>query len=238
MTDRDAFTSAEGGALAALRALVQECCGRRWTLPCPRARVSRRVILAMRRSVESSPPRAQSARPAGYAVCAAVGDFGVRPAGGRAASGGADLGWFLRRSVPRDRGAQERLDAAAARLAGPLPPAPQLDTPDDVTFAPVLKPGQYHAIWCLPVQDYRCGRYISGKLAQRFTAPRFRCRRWRCIARYGVSTLAVPLLPRYARLCVDRLQPGNSGAGARCMLVTIRPIAGTRPREKTATEER
>ncbi|MCC6480955.1 MAG: anthranilate synthase component I, partial [Sphingomonadaceae bacterium] len=238
MTDRDAFTSAEGGALAALRALVQECRAAMDpalppALACLVGHFGYETIGLVEKLPRPAPnplalPDMLFVRPSVILVFDRLEDalFLVAPIW--AGSCGDPS-----RAIER---AQERLDAAAARLAGPLPPAPQLDTPDDVTFAPVLKPGQYHDM-VLAAQDYIvAGDIFQVVLAQRFTAP-FPLppmALYRALRRINPSPFLYCLdMPGFALIgsspeILVRVRDGE---------VTIRPIAGTRPRGKTATED-
>ena len=132
--------------------------------------------------------------------------------------------------------AQDRLDAVAARLAGAIPPSPANETPDEVRFTPVLPEGKY-ADMVLRAQDYIvAGDVFQVVLAQRFTAP------------FPLPPLALyralrRINPSPFLYCLD--MPGFALIGSSPEIlvrvrdgeVTIRPIAGTRPRGKTASED-
>ncbi|GAO38219.1 anthranilate synthase component I [Sphingomonas changbaiensis NBRC 104936] len=138
--------------------------------------------------------------------------------------------------------AWERIDAAAARLASPLSRAPakagaQLGllrpSPE---HTPVLEPGKYRQM-VARAQDYiLAGDIFQVVLAQRFTAPfplpPFDL--YRALRRINPSPFLYFLdLPGFALI-------GSSPeilVRARDGEVTIRPIAGTRPRGKTAAED-
>jgi anthranilate synthase component 1 len=133
--------------------------------------------------------------------------------------------------------ARERVEAAAARLAAPLPGSAResADLPEaDPT--PILPPGCYEEM-VLKAKDYIvAGDIFQVVLAQRFTVP-----------------FALPPLALYRALrrinpspflyCLDL--PGFALIGsspeilvrARDGEVTIRPIAGTRPRGGSAAED-
>jgi anthranilate synthase component I len=133
--------------------------------------------------------------------------------------------------------AVERIEATAARLANPLPNA--LRAPDDLGVtepAPVLAPGRY-AEMVLKAKDYiAAGDIFQVVLAQRFTMPfplpAFDL--YRALRRINPSPFLYHLdFPGFALT-------GSSPeilVRARDGEVTIRPIAGTRPRGKTALED-
>ena len=135
--------------------------------------------------------------------------------------------------------AVERIQAAAARLARPLPEAKR--TPVDLDPAalqptPVLDSGQY-AEMVLKAKDYiTAGDIFQVVLAQRFTLP-FPLPPidlYRALRRINPSPFLYHLdFPGFALTgsspeILVRLRDGE---------VTIRPIAGTRPRGKTALED-
>lgn len=133
--------------------------------------------------------------------------------------------------------AHERIDAAAARLAAPLPPEPdQSGEPVDISPKPALAPGRYREM-VLAAKDYiAAGDIFQVVLAQRFSAPfalpPFDL--YRALRRINPSPFLYYLdLPGFALI-------GSSPeilVRARDDEVTIRPIAGTRPRGKTAAED-
>ncbi len=136
-------------------------------------------------------------------------------------------------------GAIDRIEAAAARLAQPLSVAVQTPAdlnPDAMKPAPVLEPGQY-AEMVLKAKDYiEAGDIFQVVLAQRFTVP-FPLPPidlYRALRRINPSPFLYHLdFPGFALTgsspeILVRVRDGE---------VTIRPIAGTRPRGKTALED-
>ena len=132
--------------------------------------------------------------------------------------------------------ALERIDATAARLAAPLPDVPPPAAIADVEVTPVLQPGRYAAM-VERAKDYIvAGDIFQVVLAQRFTSP-FTLppiALYRALRRINPSPFLYYLdLPGFALI-------GSSPeilVRARDGEVTIRPIAGTRPRGKTAVED-
>ena len=132
--------------------------------------------------------------------------------------------------------ALDRIDATAARLGAPLPS--MLPPPDiaDIEVTPVLEPGRYKAM-VERAKDYIvAGDIFQVVLAQRFTSP-FTLppiSLYRALRRINPSPFLYYLdLPGFALI-------GSSPeilVRARDGEVTIRPIAGTRPRGKTAVED-
>ncbi|ATE66976.1 anthranilate synthase component I family protein [Rhizorhabdus dicambivorans] len=134
-------------------------------------------------------------------------------------------------------GAIERIEAHAAMLAGPLPPRNRSDI-DPATLQPVpqLAPGRY-ADMVLRAKDYiAAGDIFQVVLAQRFAMdfalPPIDL--YRALRRINPSPFLFFLdLPGFALI-------GSSPeilVRARDGEVTIRPIAGTRPRGRTAAED-
>ena len=133
--------------------------------------------------------------------------------------------------------ANERIETASARLAAPLPSSRPTAPPAEATEPqPVLPPGAY-ARMVLKAKDYiAAGDIFQVVLAQRFTAPfalpPFDL--YRALRRINPSPFLYYLdLPGFALI-------GSSPeilVRARDGEVTIRPIAGTRPRGKTAAED-
>ncbi|THD35158.1 MAG: anthranilate synthase component I [Sphingomonas sp.] len=131
--------------------------------------------------------------------------------------------------------AEERIDAVAARLASAAAPAPRADLPEP-TLTPVLPDGAYRSM-VLKAKDYiAAGDVFQVVLAQRFTAPfalpPFEL--YRALRRINPSPFLYFLdLPDFAL----------SGSSPEILVrvrggeVTIRPIAGTRPRGATASED-
>jgi len=132
--------------------------------------------------------------------------------------------------------AEERLDAAAARLASaPLPPPVRADVPEPA-YTPALPPGRYAAMVARAKELIVAGDIFQVVLAQRFSAPfplpPFEL--YRSLRRINPSPFLYHLdLPGFALTgsspeILVRVRDGE---------VTIRPIAGTRPRGRTAAED-
>ena len=132
--------------------------------------------------------------------------------------------------------AAERIDAVAARLAATPLPAPVRAEDTPVDYTPALDPARYREM-VLAAKDYiRAGDIFQVVLAQRFTAPfalpPFEL--YRSLRRINPSPFLYHLdLPGFALTgsspeILVRVRDGE---------VTIRPIAGTRPRGKTAAED-
>jgi len=143
--------------------------------------------------------------------------------------------------------AHDRIDAAAARLAGvtpaqagarsPAKEAAPLPAPEhEITLSPTLAPGRYGEMVARAKDYIGAGDIFQVVLAQRFTAPfplpPFDL--YRSLRRINPSPFLYYLdLPGFALI-------GSSPeilVRARDGEVTIRPIAGTRPRGKTAAED-
>ncbi len=132
--------------------------------------------------------------------------------------------------------AVERIEAVAAKLAtAPLPP-PVRAEPSPVEFTPVLGPGVYAGMVDAAKEYIAAGDIFQVVLAQRFTTPfalpAFEL--YRALRRINPSPFLYHLdLPGFALT-------GSSPeilVRARDGEITIRPIAGTRPRGKTAAED-
>ncbi|WP_029934968.1 anthranilate synthase component I [Sphingomonas sp. UNC305MFCol5.2] len=132
--------------------------------------------------------------------------------------------------------AADRIDASAARLASaPLPAPVRADLPE-VALTPVLEPGRYGEMVARAKDYIAAGDIFQVVLAQRFTTPfalpPFEL--YRALRRVNPSPFLYHLdLPGFALT-------GSSPeilVRARDGEVTIRPIAGTRPRGKTAAED-
>ncbi|MBA3054307.1 MAG: anthranilate synthase component I [Sphingomonadales bacterium] len=132
--------------------------------------------------------------------------------------------------------ATDRIDAALARLARPIPlPPAEMDLPEPVR-TPVLAPGRYQEM-VLKAQDYiTAGDIFQVVLAQRFTTP-FTLppiALYRALRRINPSPFLYFLdLPGFALIgsspeILVRVRDGE---------VTIRPIAGTLPRGQTPEED-
>ena len=132
--------------------------------------------------------------------------------------------------------AAERIDAVAARLATAALPAPIRAEPAEIALTPVLAPGRYGEMVARAKEYISAGDIFQVVLAQRFTAPfalpPFEL--YRALRRVNPSPFLYHLdLPGFALT-------GSSPeilVRARDGEVTIRPIAGTRPRGKTAAED-
>ena len=129
-----------------------------------------------------------------------------------------------------------RIDAAAARLAtAALPVQVRADT-TEVTLAPALPAGRYAAMVARAKDYIVAGDIFQVVLAQRFSAPfalpPFEL--YRSLRRINPSPFLYHLdLPGFALIgsspeILVRMRDGE---------VTIRPIAGTRPRGRTAAED-
>ncbi|MDB5695236.1 MAG: trpE [Sphingomonas bacterium] len=131
---------------------------------------------------------------------------------------------------------QERLDATAARLtATPLPP-PARAEPAELRFTNVLPPERYRAMVARAKDYIVAGDIFQVVLAQRFTAPftlpPFEL--YRSLRRINPSPFLYHLdLPGFALIgsSPEILVRVRDGA------ITVRPIAGTRPRGATAVED-
>ena len=133
--------------------------------------------------------------------------------------------------------ATDRIDAALARLAQPIAvPAADTTLPEP-KLTPMLEPGRYREM-VLKAKDYiTAGDIFQVVLAQRFTTP-FTLppvALYRALRRVNPSPFLYFLdLPGFALIgsspeILVRVRDGE---------VTIRPIAGTRPRGKTPEEDR
>jgi anthranilate synthase component 1 len=132
--------------------------------------------------------------------------------------------------------ASARIEDVAARLARTPLPEPARQAPQEVALTPVLAPGRY-AEMVASAKDYiRAGDIFQVVLAQRFTAPfslpPFEL--YRALRRINPSPFLYHLdLPGFALTgsspeILVRVRDGE---------VTIRPIAGTRPRGATAVQD-
>jgi len=132
--------------------------------------------------------------------------------------------------------AADRIDAALARLAGPIPAAPATTGLPEPVRTPALAPERY-AQMVRTAQDYiTAGDIFQVVLAQRFTAPFAlpASALYRALRRINPSPFLYFLdLPGFALIgsspeILVRVRDGE---------VTIRPIAGTRPRGRTPEED-
>lgn len=238
-TDRDAFEPLEDDALTAMRKLVTAC---RMTVPdgLPRALACLVGYFAYETIglVEALPrppanpldlPDMLFARPTLILVFDRLADqlYLVAPI------------WPDTDGDPEAKvaGAVERIEAHAAMLAGPLPARSRSDVdPAGLGLAPQIAPGRY-AEMVARAKDYiAAGDIFQVVLAQRFTVdfPLPPIDLYRALRRINPSPFLYFLdLPGFALT-------GSSPeilVRARDGEVTIRPIAGTRPRGKTAIED-
>lgn len=238
-TDRQAFVAAEGVTLDALRTLVAECrTDVDDALPSALACLVGYFGYETIGLVEKLPrppenplklPDMLFVRPTVILVFDRLADalYLVAPV------------WAGSFSDPDNAIAQafERIDATAARLAAPLPEtAVPMAGSGDIAITSVLAPGRY-AEMVTAAKDYiTAGDIFQVVLAQRFTAP-FPLpplSLYRALRRINPSPFLYYLdLPGFALIgsspeILVRVRNGE---------VTIRPIAGTRPRGKTASED-
>ncbi|WP_308814212.1 chorismate-binding protein [Sphingomonas sp. GV3] len=139
-------------------------------------------------------------------------------------------------AAARVAAAEAQLDDVAARLAGTPLPAPVRASATEPVYTPAMAPAAYERM-VLRAQDYiRAGDIFQVVLAQRFSAP-FALpplELYRSLRRINPSPFLYHLdLPGFALI-------GSSPeilVRVRDDAVTIRPIAGTRPRGRTAAED-
>jgi anthranilate synthase component 1 len=132
--------------------------------------------------------------------------------------------------------AEERLDAVAAKLAGTPVPAPIRADVAEPAYTPALPEGRYGEMVAAAKDYILAGDIFQVVLAQRFSTPfalpPFEL--YRSLRRINPSPFLYHLdLPGFALI-------GSSPeilVRVRDEEVTIRPIAGTRPRGKTAAED-
>jgi anthranilate synthase component I len=238
LDDRNAFVPEPGGALAAMRSLVESCrmevpSGLPSALACLVGYFAYETIGLVEKLPRPAPnplglPDMLFVRPTLILVFDRLADelFLVAPL-------------WPGETEPADAVARagERIEAAAARLSAPLPPtrrAPPRRTA--VTPEPQLPPGRYREMVGRAKDYIAAGDIFQVVLAQRFTAPfalpPFDL--YRALRRVNPSPFLYYLdLPGFAVI-------GSSPeilVRARDGEVTIRPIAGTRPRGKTAIED-
>ncbi len=236
LTDQDAFSPAEQPTLTALRALVQSC---RMDVPAelPRALACLVGYFGYETIglVETLPRAANDAlglpdmifvRPTVILIFDRLADslFVVAPV------------WPGRNPDQLIEQAVDRIEATAARLAAaPLPPRAATD-PMQVVPQPVVPAGDYAAMVTRAKEYITAGDIFQVVLAQRFTAP-FALppiELYRALRRVNPSPFLYFLdLPGFAL----------TGSSPEILVrvrddeVTIRPIAGTRPRGKDAAED-
>jgi anthranilate synthase component 1 len=133
--------------------------------------------------------------------------------------------------------AQDRIDEALRRLAGPTPDTTHAADLPEPQLTPVMQPGRYGEMVKTAKEYISAGDIFQVVLAQRFTAPftlpPFAL--YRSLRRVNPSPFLYFLdLPGFAVVgsspeILVRVRAGE---------VTIRPIAGTRPRGKTPEEDK
>ena len=242
-SDREAFEALPGDALAELRALVEAC---RFEVPAelPKALACLVGYFGYETIglVETLPRAAQSAldlpdmlfvRPSLILVFDRLGDelFCVAPIWPGDAAPQVQV-----------EAAAERIEEALRRLAAPIPAearATDLPVPQP---SPVMAPEDYKAM-ALKAKDYiEAGDIFQVVLAQRFTCeftlPPLSL--YRALRRVNPSPFLYFLdLPGFALIgsspeILVRVRDDSDGHPE----VTIRPIAGTRPRGKTPAEDK
>ena len=133
--------------------------------------------------------------------------------------------------------AQERIDAALRKLAQAAPMVASAPTLPEPALIPAMAPGQYAGMVARAKDYIEAGDIFQVVLAQRFTCP-FTLpplALYRALRRVNPSPFLYFLdLPGFALTgsspeILVRVRDGE---------VTIRPIAGTRPRGKTAEEDK
>ncbi|AOF97315.1 anthranilate synthase component I [Sphingobium sp. RAC03] len=237
-TDRDAFAPLEAGALDALRDLVAECRAEMdpalpAALACLVGYFGYETVGLVEKLPRPAPnpidlPDMLFVRPTVILIFDRLADqlYLVAPV------------WKGSFADP-DRAieqALERIEATAARLAAPIPAAPAQADIADIAVTPVLEPGRYAAMVDRAKDYIVAGDIFQVVLAQRFTSP-FTLppiALYRALRRINPSPFLYYLdLPGFALI-------GSSPeilVRARDGEVTIRPIAGTRPRGKNAVED-
>ncbi|WP_213981883.1 anthranilate synthase component I [Sphingomonas sp. dw_22] len=232
LTDRDAFAPCAQPTLDALRALVAEC---RMDVPAELPRAL--ACLVGYFSYETVGLVEKLARPPQNPIGVPDMMF-VRPTVILVFDRLADALFLVAPVWPGGDvdAAAERIDAVAAKLATASLPAPVHAEPSEIALAPVLEPGRYGEMVARAKDYISAGDIFQVVLAQRFTTPftlpPFEL--YRALRRVNPSPFLYHLdLPGFALT-------GSSPeilVRARDGEVTIRPIAGTRPRGKTAAED-
>ena len=215
-TDRNAFRALPGGSLAQLRALVAAC---RIDVPPELPRALACLVgyfgyetIGLVETLPRAPaspvevPDMLFVRPTLILVFDRLGDelFCIAPVW----PDGTEPAAALERAA-------ERIDEALRRVAGPLPAAARHAAPVDVRPTATLAADDYRAMVLRAKEYIAAGDIFQVVLAQRFTAP-FPLAALRALSRAAPGQpVAVPLLPRPARLRADRLQPRDPRARAR-----------------------
>ena len=243
MTDRSAFTAIDGDPIATLRALVGEC----HINPLP---------------PELPPPLACLVGYFGYESYGLIEDLSrppdsplvvpdmlfVRPTVLLVFDRLSDELWFVAPIWPSTTDpeyaverASERIESAIAKVEGPLPGKTASATatysdPADIALVPALAAGQYRDMVLRAKDHIVAGDIFQVVLAQRFTAP-FPLppmQLYRALRRVNPSPFLYFLdLPDFAIVgsspeILVRVRDGD---------ITIRPIAGTRPRGNSAAQD-
>ena len=236
LSDRDAFEPCEAPTLEALRALVASC---RMDVPEALPRALACLVgyfgyetIGLVEKLDRPPanpldlPDMMFVRPTLLLVFDRLSDalFLVAPV------------WPGLRDDAAVEAAAARIEDVAARLARtPLPEAPRQE-PQEIALTPVLAPGRYAEMVAGAKEYISAGDIFQVVLAQRFTAPftlpPFEL--YRALRRINPSPFLYHLdLPGFALTgsspeILVRVRDGE---------VTIRPIAGTRPRGSTAVQD-
>jgi anthranilate synthase component 1 len=235
--DRDAFAPLAGGSLAELRALVAACRidvpqGLPPALACLVGYFGYETIGLVERLPRAAPsplelPDMLFVRPGLILVFDRLSDelFAVAPVW---AEGSPDAALAA---------AGERIDEGLRKLAQAAPPAPPAAALETPVLAATLPPDRYAAMVARAKDYIAAGDVFQVVLAQRFTAP-FALpplALYRALRRVNPSPFLYFLdLPGFAVVgsspeILVRVRDGQ---------VTIRPIAGTRPRGLTPEEDR
>ena len=232
LTDRDAFAAVEGGTLDALRALVGTC---RMNVPTELPRAL--ACLVGYFGYETIGLVERLPRPVDNPIGLPDMIF-VRPTVLLVFDRLADTLYLVAPVWPGAtiEAAEERLDATAARLATTPVPPPVRAAHVAIDPVPALPAGRYGEMVAAAKNYIVAGDIFQVVLAQRFTAPftlpPFEL--YRSLRRVNPSPFLYHLdLPGFALTgsspeILLRLRDGE---------VTIRPIAGTRPRGATAAED-
>jgi anthranilate synthase component 1 len=238
LTDKTAFAPVDAGALAGLRALVEEC---RMDVPAELPRALACLVgyfgyetVGLVERLPRPPanpielPDMLFVRPTVILIFDRLTDelYLIAPVWPDGSTAPAAL----------IEAARDRIDAAAARLAAPAPAADTQRDMADIVMQPVVPAERYRSM-VATAQDYiAAGDIFQVVLAQRFTTPfsppPFAL--YRALRRINPSPFLYYLdLPGFSLI-------GSSPeilVRARDGEVTIRPIAGTRPRGRTAAED-
>ncbi|SFR77083.1 anthranilate synthase component I [Sphingomonas jatrophae] len=235
LTDRDAFQPLPGGALAALRTLVERC-----RMDVPEGLPPALACLVGYFAYETIGLVETLPRPAPNPLDLPDMIF-VRPTTILVFDRLADLLHLVAPVWPEASGdvvgdAVERLEAAMARLAAPRPRAQATAPAAPPEPQPCLDSARYAAMVAQAKDYIAAGDIFQVVLAQRFTAPfplpPFDL--YRALRRINPSPFLYHLdLPGFA---ITGSSP-EILVRARDGEVTIRPIAGTRPRGRNARED-